>query len=165
MRLINIHTLDLSEDFDVDIPNCVTASHRWLRKAAETTFADIQKRRNTDKDGYKKLQGFAAYVRVHIPHVQWLGIDTCCIYKDSDAEMSEAINSMCEWYKNAEVCLAYLADVNTRDDQDAFRQSEWFRRGWTLQELLVPSTVVFLTRTWEVIGHKGKTGRGKTGID
>jgi ankyrin repeat domain-containing protein 50 len=36
-----------------------------------------------------------------------------------------------------------------------FEKSEWFKRGWTLQELLAPQTVVFVTGKWHVIGHKG----------
>ncbi|KAF7193817.1 Protein psi1 [Pseudocercospora fuligena] len=39
----------------------------------------------------------------------------------------------------------------------AFEESVWFRRGWTLQELLAPSMVVFLTSEWEVLGHKAST--------
>ncbi|KAK5135600.1 hypothetical protein LTR08_005080 [Meristemomyces frigidus] len=32
--------------------------------------------------------------------------------------------------------------------------SDWFTRGWTLQELLAPPSVVFCTRDWEIIGTK-----------
>lgn len=39
-----------------------------------------------------------------------------------------------------------------------FRLSEWFERGWTLQELLAPHCVVFVNQDWEVIGHKSPTG-------
>ena len=39
------------------------------------------------------------------------GSDTCCIAKNSNAELSEAINSMYQWYKDARICIAYLDDV------------------------------------------------------
>lgn len=110
-----------------------------------------------------KVIAFANYVRHHIPNVDWLWIDTCCINQDSDRELSEAINSMFKWYMNAEVCLAYLADVESGSDMERFKESEWFERGWTLQELLAPRTVIFLNQDWEVIGHKGGTGRGRSG--
>lgn len=29
--------------------------------------------------------------------VEWLWIDTCCINQDSEAELSEAVNSMFKW--------------------------------------------------------------------
>lgn len=34
-----------------------------------------------------------------------------------------------------------------------FQDSAWFTRGWTLQELLAPSLVLFCNSNWEVFGH------------
>ncbi|KAK0343671.1 hypothetical protein LTR59_014732 [Friedmanniomyces endolithicus] len=64
---------------------------------------------------------------------------------------------MFEWYYDAELCLAHLADVETAEDESSFEKSEWFERGWTLQELLAPPTVLFVTKGWHVIGHKGQS--------
>ena len=36
----------------------------------------------------------------------------------------------------------------------SFRESEWFTRGWTLQELLAPRYVVFLSQNWRALGTK-----------
>jgi hypothetical protein len=61
--------------------------------------------------------------------------------------------------RHAEVCYAYFADV-PEDTEDPclpdsfFRRSKWFTRGWTLQELLAPSTVAFFNRNWIEIGTK-----------
>ncbi|KAK4501641.1 hypothetical protein PRZ48_007450 [Zasmidium cellare] len=152
MRLLNVSTLSL-EKFDPDsIPRYVIASHRWT-KGQEASFEDVKNVQNVDKSGYKKILGLAKYVREHLPDVEWLWIDTCCIDDRHSQEVSEAINSMFRWYSRAELCLAYLADVETTETED-FIQSEWFSRGWTLQELLAPKTVVFLSSRWEVIGHK-----------
>ncbi len=59
------------------------------------------------------------------------------------------------------VCYAYLADVPSKaaDRQNQtlspeFSQSEWFNRGWTLQELIAPSVVIFLDQAWQEIGTK-----------
>ena len=164
MRLLNVHTFEFSKNLPDKIPRYAIASHRWFGDA-EASFKDVLKKRNTDMDGYKKVKGFAEYVKVHLPHVEWLWIDTCCINQKHGPELSEAINSMFKWYSNAEVCLAYLVDVQTVDDLESFKRSEWFRRGWTLPELLAPWTVVFLTKWWKVIGHKGRAGRGKSGIE
>jgi hypothetical protein len=63
---------------------------------------------------------------------------------------------MYQWYQDAQVCYAYLGDVRRGERlNDALRQSEWFTRGWTLQELLAPSTVIFFTQDWYDIGSKG----------
>ncbi|EJF62077.1 hypothetical protein DICSQDRAFT_59142, partial [Dichomitus squalens LYAD-421 SS1] len=87
----------------------------------------------------------------------WAWLDTCCIDKASRAELSEAINSMYAWYKAADVCYVYLFDLDDGDhpfDKDSqFRASEWHSRAWTLQELLAPTDVVFLAKSWALIGR------------
>jgi hypothetical protein len=153
MRLLNVNTLKLVEFSEDKRPAYAIASHRWDEH--EATFADVRDAQNTASVGYQKVKDFAEYVEKHVSGVDWLWIDTCCINKDSAAELSKAINLMFEWYRQADVCLAYLRDVEEAGDEVRFQQSEWFERGWTLQELLAPRTVVFLTRTWEVIGNKG----------
>ena len=163
MRLLNVRTLEFSE-YQRDVPKYVAASHRW-NAGNEAMMGDVQTRRNTDKSGYKKVEGFAKYVREHIDHVDWLWIDTCCVNQDSSQEVTEAVNSMFRWYANAEVCLAYLADIGNVGDEQEFKQSKWFTRGWTLQELLAPHVVVFLSRGWKVIGHKGGGGWAKSGFE
>ncbi|KAI1797060.1 heterokaryon incompatibility protein-domain-containing protein [Ganoderma leucocontextum] len=89
---------------------------------------------------------------------RYLWIDSCCIDKTSSSELSEAINSMYTWYGRAAICYAFLADVPHGDIPDsyesAFRKSRWFRRGWTLQELIAPSRLVFLSSDWQALGSK-----------
>ncbi|KAM5545093.1 hypothetical protein V8D89_001204 [Ganoderma adspersum] len=89
---------------------------------------------------------------------RYIWIDSCCIDKSSSSELSEAINSMYKWYGLAAVCYAYLADVPPGTDHQAkgsaFRKSRWFRRGWTLQELIAPFSVQFLSEEWAPIGSK-----------
>jgi hypothetical protein len=154
MRLLNVDSLNFEDFRDADTPRYVAASHRWLTNG-EVTFQDVRDRRNTNSESYQKVEAFAGYVREKLSPVKWLWIDTCCINKDSAAELSEAINSMFAWYHGAELCLAYLADVKTGDGMSTFENSEWFKRGWTLQELLAPRTVVFVTKQWHIIGYKG----------
>ena len=43
---------------------------------------------------------------------EYVWVDTCCINKDSSAELSEAINSMYRWYQSAAVCYVFLSDVD-----------------------------------------------------
>lgn len=161
MRLLNVYTLEFSE-YSADVPKYAIASHRW-KAGTEATIKEVRNKRNTEKDGYVKVQSFASYVREHVCNVEWLWIDTCCVNQDSSQEVTEAVNSMFRWYSNAEVCLAYLADVSNAEDEREFRRSEWFRRGWTLQELLAPQMVVFLSASWELIGHKGGDGWTRSG--
>ncbi|OJT03833.1 Vegetative incompatibility protein HET-E-1 [Trametes pubescens] len=86
-------------------------------------------------------------------------IDCACIDKSSSAELAETINSMFDLYRLADVCYIYLVDVpESREDPEhytsAFQQSRWHGRGWTLQELLAPKEVVFLTASWTFLGTK-----------
>ena len=86
-------------------------------------------------------------------------IDTCCIDKTSSAEVSRAINAMFGWYQNAKVCFVHLRDVtqsfpNFRETAKQMLESDWFRRGWTLQELLAPNEMVFFDRDWLSIRSK-----------
>ncbi|RDX40888.1 hypothetical protein OH76DRAFT_281039 [Lentinus brumalis] len=104
---------------------------------------------------------------------KWVWIDTCCIDKTSSAELSEAINSMFNYYSLAAICYGYLRDVDTvffsREEFEKyldpqghcwdpryseFLRSIWFERGWTLQELIAPRFLVFLSSSWEIIGTK-----------
>ena len=103
-----------------------------------------------------KLLSVCAFAHDH--GYEYIWTDTCCIDKTSSAELSEAINSMHTWYARSSVCYAYLQDVG--DDEDPamygsqFRTSKWFTRGWTLQELVAPRNVVFLSQQWSVLGTK-----------
>ncbi|KAI1798086.1 HET-domain-containing protein [Ganoderma leucocontextum] len=94
---------------------------------------------------------------------RYLWIDSCCINKTSSTELSEAINSMFAWYRDSAVCYAFLADVPRDEDLRApgsrFRYSRWFKRGWTLQELIAPRDVVFLSREWNVLGSKSSLSK------
>ncbi|PIL26299.1 hypothetical protein GSI_12055 [Ganoderma sinense ZZ0214-1] len=89
----------------------------------------------------------------------WVWIDSCCIDKTSSSELSEAINSMYEWYRASEICYAYLKDVPSDDvvkaRDSAFRESRWHSRGWTLQELIAPHSVIFLSVDWCELGNRG----------
>lgn len=67
---------------------------------------------------------------------------------------------MFRWYENAEVCYAYLSDVSSDVELEnmsgEFVKSRWFTRGWTLQELVAPSNVVFYSKDWTSLGTKTK---------
>jgi hypothetical protein len=112
------------------------------------------------KLGYKKIEACCAQAaRDGFEHV-W--IDTCCIDKRSSAELSEAINSMYRWYQDCTVCYAYLADVPSDASLDIrsqkFRESRWFTRGWTLQELIGPLNLEFYGDQWNSKGQGASLG-------
>ncbi|KAF5346940.1 hypothetical protein D9758_010163 [Tetrapyrgos nigripes] len=157
MHLLNTYTLNLFEFPGNHVPPYAILSHTWGKE--EITFQDIQSSSRDAlrrKAGFSKLQSCCNLARAHGFEYVW--IDTCCINKDSSAELSEAINSMYRYYQDAEVCYAYLPDVSRDEDprtiNSSFRNCKWFTRGWTLQELLAPAIVIFFDVDWVEIGTK-----------
>lgn len=71
---------------------------------------------------------------------------------------------MFRWYRDAKRCYVYLADVSrtvvsgprqsTTPWEADFRNSKWFTRGWTLQELIAPKTVDFYSKEGFWLGDK-----------
>lgn len=154
MRLINATTFELEEFNTQNCPAYAILSHRWVH-GEEVSFQDIKGAHRQWMPGWAKIQFCCRQaIKDNLSHV-W--VDTCCIDKDSSAELSEAINSMYEWYKRAKVCYAYLNDVVVGEDADvssAVANSLWFTRAWTLQELLAPSDVVFYDKNFSRLSSK-----------
>lgn len=155
MRLLHTESLLFEEFYDTQVPKYAILSHRWGDN--EVTLQDFRKGRRQDTQGYAKIKHFC--ILASNRGFEWVWIDTCCIDKKSSAELSEAINSMYRWYRGAAECYAYLSDVEWKPEdveasKNSFKQSLWFTRGWTLQELLAPSGVIFLDRNWVYFGTK-----------
>jgi len=166
MRLLNTKTYELKDFLEGQVPDYVILSHRWADN--EVTSKEFRKGANTDSSGYRKIINFCVFARSRVR--DWVWIDTCCIDKSSSAEVSEAVNSVYNWYASSRECYAYLADVpalvhGRERVLTGLRQSDWFTRGWTLQELLAPANVVFLTRDFEIIGSKWTLAHESTYID
>ncbi|KIK15177.1 hypothetical protein PISMIDRAFT_330036 [Pisolithus microcarpus 441] len=124
----------------------VTLSHRWGIR--EPLLRDVEGKSVYDlgnTDGEAKLQMLCVLALRH--NFQWAWSDTCCIDKDSSAELQEAIGSMFSWYRRSAQTIVYLSDVF---DADSLVRSVWFTRGWTLQELLASHTVLFYTYDWSL---------------
>ncbi|KAK3943377.1 heterokaryon incompatibility protein-domain-containing protein, partial [Diplogelasinospora grovesii] len=169
MRLLNTRTFELRTFFG-QVPPYAILSHTW--ESEETTFdEDIKHVRNNSGATILQLQQPGSHSKVasdrkvsgsaRVAREQgydYIWIDTLCIDKSSSAELSEAINSMFAWYRDSEVCYAYLADVTSANGGDAhraeFMASRWVTRGWTLQELVAPKKVLFYTANWRIIGHR-----------
>ncbi|KAI1417377.1 HET-domain-containing protein [Hypoxylon sp. FL1857] len=166
MYLLNVETFELHEFQGNSIPKYeyVILSHIW--GADEVSLQDLQAGRGPSKKGYEKIT--LTCEQAHRDGFKWAWVDTCCIDKTSSAELSEAINSMYQWYKDSALCYAYLSDVDeiefpytpSTEDEDDGQISRWFTRAWTLQELIAPSRINFYDRGWGNIGRcEGTTAR------
>ncbi|KAL5330675.1 hypothetical protein ACEPPN_000194 [Leptodophora sp. 'Broadleaf-Isolate-01'] len=164
MRLLQYNNdgdFSLTEFFEGDIPKkYAILSHRW--GAEEVTFKDLTDGTSKGKAGYGKIQFCGEQARRD--GLQYFWVDTCCIDKSNSTELAEAINSMFRWYRDATKCYVYLRDVprpqthsadeSNEDRVSTFQKSEWFRRGWTLQELIAPISVDFFCKEGELLGSK-----------
>jgi hypothetical protein len=126
MRLLNSSTLELSEFFGSTIPEYVILSHVW--GVDEVSFQEIQENTTAtqSKAGFLKIKECCSLAARD--GFEWVWIDTCCIDKSSSAELQEAINSMYQWYRRAQICYAYLQDVVPGPRSaisTQFRNSKW----------------------------------------
>lgn len=153
----------LREFISTNLPAYAILSHTWGLDGEEVSFYDMEAGTGESKTGYRKIQFCARQAAADGLRYFW--VDTCCIDKKNAVELSEAVNSMFRWYQKAARCYVYLSDVSITDwiekDQrshlaweQAFRQSRWFTRGWTLLELIAPKLVDFFTSDGERLGDK-----------
>ena len=172
MRLINTHTFESKDRFkDNRTPPYAILSHRWgeheltyqeFLNTSKAVFDSPSAQLGTDRNsGASKIANACAQAKQ--AGLEWMWIDTCCIDKTSSAELGKSINSMFKWYQEAQVCYAHLADVNlsgqTKNKAEVENEvlnSEWFRRGWTLQEMLAPREMQFFDASWGPLGSRNQ---------
>jgi len=164
LRRSDTGEFSLTQFRDEAIPPYAILSHTWGPDTEEVTFDDQTNGTGKDKPGYEKIRFCGEQAAAD--DLKYFWVDTCCINKANKAELSQAINSMFRWYRNATRCYVYLPDVSIAKRkasgqsseftwEPAFRGSRWFTRGWTLQELLAPCSVEFFSRERKRLGDKG----------
>lgn len=200
MWLLNAHTYELEEFHGDGKPEYAILSHTWERE--EVSFLDVRDLRQKEMQGWAKIESCCR--QAITDDYAYIWADTCCIDKRNIVDLSEALNSMFRWYREAAVCYTYLSDVNANRDNDRVLidinnlastssgiwqidprvqnnyvctrdsdgrglvewgdgsvstgskiiTSRWFSRGWTLQELLAPQSMVFFDASWNMLGTR-----------
>ncbi|KAK3716627.1 hypothetical protein LTR37_006257 [Vermiconidia calcicola] len=191
MHLLRTRTYELVnvEESFRETPPYAILSHRWQGK--EIVFKDLSsaplssfERREGSEESFTKIRGACALAQNEDPKLEYIWIDTCCIDKSSSEELRTALNSMFKWYHEAEVCYTFLFDVTYsgwnkrmfdsnlehRKEKENPRDqaSEWFERGWTLQELFAPVSMEFYDKHWKPMGTRDQLAElvgEKAGID
>jgi hypothetical protein len=133
------------------IPPYAILSH--TRGEDEVTLQDLEEGTAENKyGGYRKLIFYRNCAVEDGLHYLW--IDACCIDSTSSVELSEAVNSSYHWLSNSSKCYVHLSDISSQTSALSFRQSKWFTRSWTLQELLAPRSIKFYTADGILLGDE-----------
>ncbi|KAH7030566.1 uncharacterized protein B0I36DRAFT_216539, partial [Microdochium trichocladiopsis] len=128
------------------VPPYAILSHRWTGE--EILFEDtIWNEFDKTSAGWRKIEFCAK--QAALDGLKYFWCDTCCIDKWNKAEVARTINSMFDYSRDAAKCYVYLQCDQTRSvetteqsavfNEEQLRQNEWFKRGWTLQESLLPA--------------------------
>ncbi|KAI1410624.1 HET-domain-containing protein [Hypoxylon sp. FL1857] len=169
IRVINVRTFEFEE-----FPNesevfgkYAILSHRWsgdevsFQKMNDGGFRKrlagrFERMLHSIHHGFKKIKATCRLAR-EVYGLQYVWIDSCCINQDDIYEKQASINSMFRWYQNASVCIVHLfnhEDSHNFPTRESLPPDNWFKRGWTLQELLAPRKVHFYSANWHLIGSK-----------
>ena len=145
MWLIDTSSLQLKEFQTCPVGQYAILSHRWQQD--ELTFEEfraqslshlVSQPAGRQQRGLQKVRRFCLQARTRGLRYPWA--DTCCIDKRSSAELTEAINSMFNWYANAKECYIYLADVESDRPGPVMREEPDVATLTNLTDLLRKST-------------------------
>jgi hypothetical protein len=137
--------MDGGFDLGHDPPVCDPVAH--LEGGAGGDIADLKDLGNAAdadsqrKEEYHKIRFCAQQAKRDGLDYFW--VDTCCIDKTNNTELSEAINSVSlvpereevlrvQYLSNAEYNTSMSENELARRWKPAFKKSRWSTRGWTL---------------------------------
>jgi hypothetical protein len=141
-RLFNMTSKETEEiDYSVHAPPYVAITHAW-----------------PENDNYKKTISVAGCYwpvpvletredicnlvdtvtnKVELNSINYLWIDVLCVpqYKNEHKERDEEIPSLGDYYRNADMCFAFIGGVkHVYLKWNEFLDDRWYKRVWTLQE-------------------------------
>jgi len=196
MWLIETESLKLEFFVGNDIPQYAILSHTWGDgEVTFQDWKDL--REASKKLGFAKIQSACTQARNDGLHYIWVDTNCidksssaelseainsmfawyrdssiCYVYlsdvKDPDDVAGKLGNETIEfkWDQYFEMQNS-VEDIKKARFIDSLRNSRWFTRGWTLQELLAPECIRFFTHNWKPIIMKwpGYKGYNVTPID
>lgn len=146
IRLLNVNTFEVKDTYslseqafhshtahaDAEIKYGIV-SHKWLMpNSQEVQFDDLRDPTSRSTAQEEKRSGFAKIIQTcelaKAQGLKYIWLDTCCINKTNPTEIQESINSMYQWYQEAQVCFVYLAGTDAVDTWVSMKRDEWFTR-------------------------------------
>ncbi|KAK7446291.1 hypothetical protein VKT23_014497 [Stygiomarasmius scandens] len=157
-RLLDAHSLLVVDFDDTDkVPLYAIISHisgfpnNWQEFLHQEVFDDQTE--IEEQSEYSKLRK-ACSVSTQLG-IRYLWIDTCNDQRENDGftQLRYA------YYQNSEVCLVYLDDIS-EEMSDYWYRSRWFKRGWTLLELVAPREQFFFNGHWRLLESRRLLAEG-----
>lgn len=119
-------------------------SHTW-QGAGEFEYRHMMSPDSVrDGPGWSKLEQFIKLAKFTFK-CQFAWADTVCI-DGTPEERQAAVKSGFGWFRNAYVCIVYLASTRSLSELE---HDKWFRRGWCLPELLASIRIKFYGAGWQ----------------
>ncbi|KAF2760196.1 hypothetical protein EJ05DRAFT_525300 [Pseudovirgaria hyperparasitica] len=119
---MQVRSAYLPINYGDEIPPYAILSHVWgPTSSAEVSFHDVITGQGKIRSGYGKLLWISQ--QAARDGLEWFWVDTCCINRQSNAELAEAVNSMFHWFRNSTKCYVYPPDVMT--SQECSKGSLW----------------------------------------
>ena len=123
MRLLDTASFGFFETYRPKSGSYAILSHTWSDQ--EVSLQQFFKPESKQLTGYRKIVQCCELARQQ--QLEYVWIDTYCIYKTNLVELSEAINSMYSWYQKSAVCYVYLEDLHKGiESGETFTRCRWF---------------------------------------
>ena len=125
----------------------VMLSHKWdedeplFQHVIHMAVYDLGRSQTHDK-----LQTFCRIVRD--AGFNWAWSDTCCINKEDNFVLQEALVAMLKWYQGSVMAIVYLRGVRSPAKLGDLAKHIWNTRAWTLQEYVAAKVIWFYTEDW-----------------
>ncbi|KAK8084864.1 hypothetical protein PG997_006135 [Apiospora hydei] len=151
-----VDTCCIDKTSSAELAEAINSMYRWYQNAAKCYVYLSDVNLVNDQERFHKYAGPSSYMAV-VPNYTGLSY--------SSRSFNTGVNYTCRNYMSRNLLgvgnyssLGYetpppVPAANT-SWLDAFRSSKWFTRGWTLQELLAPSTVEFFASNGRMVGDK-----------
>ncbi|KAF8129959.1 hypothetical protein EV363DRAFT_274384 [Boletus edulis] len=127
-------------------------SHTWREEIEEEfTYQQMVSPDSVrDGPGWEKLKQFVKLAKSTFK-CQFAWLDTVCVDRHSPDDQQAAARYGFDWFRNAHVCIVYLASTRFLAE---LKHDRWFRRGWPLTELLASIRMKFYGAGWEPLNFQ-----------
>ncbi|KAI3549400.1 HET domain-containing protein [Colletotrichum filicis] len=156
MKLIHTQSYQLSEVADFNIPPFAVLSY-----APAALFpCDSQQVLSQRTATHFNNTILQACQKADARGLQFLWFGSVCVDKTSSLGLQHAVSYSFRLLQAATVCFVYLQDLlpSSASLEESWGGCRYWKRSWTLQELIAPPNVEFFDANWNFLGAKSSPG-------